>query len=269
MRILRTLVDGRPNWAGSTDGGTTYFRLFGSPLEGLELTTQQVTPGELLAPIDPPAIIGIGQNYRRHAEEMGAKLPEHPVVFFKNPAALQHPEKPIELPRHLRSDKVDFEAELAVVIGERCKNATMSNAMDFVLGFTCANDVSARDWQKDWGGGQWCKGKSFDTFCPLGPELVTISELGSPSGLRIACSVNGHTYQDWTTEDLIFSIEELIVFLSGGMTLLPGTVILTGTPHGVGTARTPPVYLQPGDTVEVSIERIGVLRNTVVEESKN
>jgi 2-keto-4-pentenoate hydratase/2-oxohepta-3-ene-1,7-dioic acid hydratase in catechol pathway len=197
---------------------------------------------------------------------MGGSPPERPVVFFKNPASIQHPDEPIVLPRHLRSDKVDFEAELAVVIGKNCNNATLENALEFVLGYTCANDVSARDWQKEWGGGQWCRGKSFDTFCPLGPWIVSPDEFGDPQNKRIQCRVNGDTMQDWTTGDMIFSVAELIVFLSGSTTLLPGTVILTGTPHGVGAGRKPPVFLKAGDVVEVEIEGIGVLRNSVVEE---
>jgi 2-keto-4-pentenoate hydratase/2-oxohepta-3-ene-1,7-dioic acid hydratase in catechol pathway len=267
MVIVRQLgLDGVPVWAGSTDGAT-YFQLLESPAKSLTLTTESVELGKPLAPIQPPAIFGIGQNYKRHAEEMGGTLPTNPVVFMKNPASIQDPEGAIVLPRHLRSDKVDFEAELAVVIGEDCKNVPAERAYDVVLGFTCANDVSARDWQKEWGGGQFTKGKSFDTFCPLGPRILTIAEVGDPHDLRISTRINGEIMQDWNTGDMIFSVPKLIQFLSGSMTLLAGTVILTGTPHGVGTARKPPVYLQPGDVVEVEIEKIGVLRNEVVEEA--
>lgn len=247
----------------SSDGSQTWRN---SLFDSESSRNVEVQVDRFLAPLDPPAIIGIGQNYRKHAEEMGGSPPERPVVFFKNPASVQHPDEPIVLPRHLRSDKVDFEAELAVVIGRNCKNATLENALDFVLGYTCANDISARDWQKEWGGGQWCRGKSFDTFCPLGPWIVSADEFGDPQNKRIQCRVNGDTMQDWTTGDMIFSIRELIVFLSGSTTLLPGTVILTGTPHGVGAGRKPQVFLKAGYVVEVEIEGIGVLRNSVVEE---
>ena len=170
------------------------------------------------------------------------------------------------MPRRLRSEKVDYECELAVVIGRTAKNVPRENATDFILGYTCANDVSARDWQKDGGGGQWCRGKSFDTFTPLGPVLVTPGELPKPNALRIATRVNGETLQDWNTDDMIFDIPTIIEFLSASTTLLPGTVILTGTPHGVGMARTPPRWLKPGDIAEIEIESIGTLRNPVVEE---
>ena len=222
--------------------------------------------GKLLAPLDPRAILCIGLNYRRHAEETGAAIPQYPVLFMKSPGAVQHPNDPIILPRKLRSDKVDYECELAVVIGKLAKNVARENALEYVLGYTCANDVSARDWQKEGGGGQWCRGKTFDTFCPLGPVLVTPDQIPNPNALTIATRVNGETLQEAGTDDMIFDIPTLIEFLSGSTTLLPGTVILTGTPHGVGTARTPPRWLLPGDTVEVEISGIGVLRNPVVEE---
>jgi 2-keto-4-pentenoate hydratase/2-oxohepta-3-ene-1,7-dioic acid hydratase in catechol pathway len=161
---------------------------------------------------------------------------------------------------------VDYECELAVVIGRACRNATRENALSYVLGYTCANDVSGRDWQRDGGGGQWCQGKSFDTFCPLGPVLVTPDELPRPNALRIRTVLNGQVMQDWSTDDMIFDVPAIIAFLSASKTLLPGTVILTGTPHGVGFARNPPVWLQPGDEVTVDIEGIGALTNPVVEE---
>jgi 2-keto-4-pentenoate hydratase/2-oxohepta-3-ene-1,7-dioic acid hydratase in catechol pathway len=161
---------------------------------------------------------------------------------------------------------VDYECELAVVIGKVCKNASRQNALDYVLGYTCANDVSARDWQKQFGGGQWCRGKGFDTFCPLGPCLVTPDEIPNPNTLKIRTVVNGEVLQDWTTEDMIFDVPRLIEFLSGSTTLLPGTVILTGTPHGVGMARKPPRWLKAGDQVSVEIEKIGTLTNPVMDE---
>jgi 2-keto-4-pentenoate hydratase/2-oxohepta-3-ene-1,7-dioic acid hydratase in catechol pathway len=219
-----------------------------------------------MAPLDPRAILCIGLNYRKHAEETKAALPEHPVLFMKSPGAVQHPGLPIQLPRTLRSDSVDYECELAVVIGKPARNVKKAQAMEYVLGYTCANDVSARDWQKQGGGGQWCRGKTFDTFCPLGPVLVTPDEIPHPNALKIATRVNGETLQDWTTSDMIFDISTLIEFLSASTTLLPGTVILTGTPHGVGMARSPQLWLKAGDVVEIEIEKIGVLRNPVEEE---
>jgi len=167
------------------------------------------------------------------------------------------------LPTHLKSDQVDYEAELAVIIGKRCKNVSKANALDRVLGYTCANDVSARDWQKQYGGSQWCRGKTFDTFAPLGPCLVTRDEIPNPNDLRLRTILNGAVMQDCNTSDMIFDVPTLIEFLSGSTTLLPGTVILTGTPHGVGMARRPPVWLKPGDSVTIEIEGIGQLTNPV------
>ncbi len=246
------------------DGTATKLR--GALGEKLEPTGEPAEIAKLLAPLEPRALVCIGLNFRQHAAETNAPLPKVPVVFFKNPAAVQNPGDAIELPRWLASGQVDYECELAVVIGRRCKNVTRADALDYVLGYTCGNDVSARDWQKEGGGSQWCRGKSFDTFCPLGPVLVTPEEIPNPNALRISTKVNGETLQDCSTADMIFDVPALIEFLSGSTTLLPGTVILTGTPHGVGMARTPPRWLQPGDTVAVEIEKIGVLTNPVVEE---
>jgi 2-keto-4-pentenoate hydratase/2-oxohepta-3-ene-1,7-dioic acid hydratase in catechol pathway len=171
------------------------------------------------------------------------------------------------LPRKLRSDSVDYECELAVVIGKTCHNVSKAEALAHVAGYTCANDVSARDWQRDGGGGQWCRGKTFATFCPLGPVLVTTDEIPDPNRLPIRTLLNGQVMQDWNTDDMIFDVPTLIEFLSGSTTLLPGTVILTGTPQGVGAAMTPPVFLQPGDSVTIEIEKIGALTNPVVAEA--
>jgi 2-keto-4-pentenoate hydratase/2-oxohepta-3-ene-1,7-dioic acid hydratase in catechol pathway len=229
-------------------------------------TGRPATVAKLLAPVAPVDIVCIGLNYARHAAEGNKPAPELPVVFMKTSAAVQNPGDPIVLPRHLRSDEVDFECELAVVIGKRCKNVSREQALDYVLGYTCANDVSARDWQLKWGGGQWCRGKTFDTFAPLGPCLVTTDELPRPNSLKIRTILNGEVMQDWTTEDMIFDVPRLIEFLSGSSTLLPGTVILTGTPHGIGAARKPPIFLKAGDTVTIEIDKIGSLTNPVVEE---
>ena len=193
-------------------------------------------------------------------------MPEFPIVFMKSPASVIQNGESIVLPRRLRSDQVDYEGELAVIIGERCKNVAKKDALRCVLGYTCANDVSARDWQKQWGGSQWCRGKTFDTFCPLGPRVVPREEIPDPNNLRIRTVVSGEVLQDCNTNDMIFDVPTLIEFLSGSTTLLPGTVILTGTPHGVGMARTPPRWLKAGDTVTIEVEKIGALTNPVVEE---
>ena len=188
------------------------------------------------------------------------------MVFFKGVNTLLDPDAPIQIPRYLPSDEVDYECELAVVIGKKCKNATRENALDYVLGYTCADDVSARDWQIKRGGSQWCRGKTFDTFSPLGPCLVTRDEIPNPNALKIRTVLNGEVMQDWSTSDMIFDVPALIEFLSGSTTLLPGTVILTGTPHGVGMAQKPPRWLRPGDRVDIEIEKIGTLTNPVENE---
>lgn len=266
MKLFRYQTKkGATEYGASIDDGPIR-RIDGDIFGQIKLTDEEADVSRLLAPVDPRSIIGIGLNYRRHAEESGMGLPEHPVVFFKGPGALQHPDEPIVLPRHLRSDEVDYECELAIVIGKACKNASKDDALTYVLGYTCANDVSARDWQIRWGGSQWSRGKSFDTFCPLGPNITTVDELGGASDLGIRTRISGETVQDWTTSDLIFDVPALVAFLSGSTTLHPGTVILTGTPHGVGMAARPPRWLRPGDEVEIEIDGIGTLSNPVVEE---
>ncbi|MBA2356327.1 MAG: fumarylacetoacetate hydrolase family protein, partial [Acidobacteria bacterium] len=199
MRILRCLT-GDGTVAYATEAGDGEYRLLAGDLYGQITETDTVVRiTGLLAPIDPVMIWCIGLNYRRHAEETGAKLPEQPVVFAKGPNAVQRPGGPIELPRHLASDQVDYECELAVVIGRRCKNVSPDQALDYVLGYTCANDVSARDWQITRGGSQWSRGKTFDTFAPIGPVLVTPDEIPNPNALRIATRLNGETVQDSNT----------------------------------------------------------------------
>jgi 2-keto-4-pentenoate hydratase/2-oxohepta-3-ene-1,7-dioic acid hydratase in catechol pathway len=265
MRLIRHLTASGPGYAALQPDGSAR-EVAGDILGDHRLTDRTIAPGKLLAPVVPANIIGIGLNYRRHAAEGGKPLPLRPMWFMKNTAALQNPGDPIELPRTVSSDKVDYEGELAVVIDRRCRNATPATALSHVLGYTAANDVSARDWQFELGGGQFCHGKSFDTFCPLGPVLVTADELTQPNALRLVTRVNGEIRQDGTTADMVFDVLTLIVFLSGSRTLLPGTVILTGSPHGVGYARNPPVWLHPGDTVSVEIENIGTLSNPVTQE---
>lgn len=244
-------------------------RLAGDLFGALEPTGEPAAARRILAPLEPRAILCIGLNYRRHAAETGATIPTWPVLFMKVPGAVQHPEAPITLPTTLASHQVDYEGELAVVIGRTCRNVPRSEALGVVLGYTCANDVSARDWQKQprLGGGQWCRGKSFDTFAPLGPCLVTAAAIPDPQALTLQTRLNGETVQAASTADMIFTVAEIIEFLSASTTLLAGTVILTGTPSGVGMAADPPRWLRRGDTVEVEIEGIGVLRNPVLEES--
>jgi 2-keto-4-pentenoate hydratase/2-oxohepta-3-ene-1,7-dioic acid hydratase in catechol pathway len=228
---------------------------------GMTLTGEVVKLAEvkLLSPVDPPNIIALGLNYQQHAVESAMKLPERPLMFLKATTSLAGPDDPIVLP-HMAPDEVDYEAELCIVIGKTAKNVSRDDALQYVLGYTCGNDVSARDCQikQDT---QWARGKSFDTFCPLGPWLETDLD---PDKLGIRSLLNGHVMQDSTTSDLIFNCRELISYLSHNLTLLPGTVIMTGTPEGVGFVRQPPVYMRPGDVIEIEIEGIGMLRNTVV-----
>ncbi len=247
--------------------GSRVYRLEGDLFGRFEMSDEVLDPVKRLAPVEPPAIYAIGLNYRAHAREMKAELPEYPVVFMKSPTSVVDPYEPIVLPRYLHSDQVDYECELAVVIGKRCKNVTAAEALDYVLGYTCGNDVSARDWQKFHGGGQWIKGKSFDTFCPLGPILVTADQIPDPQILPVRTILNGTIMQESFTGDMIHSVAELIAFLSGSTTLLPGTVILTGTPPGVGAAADPPRFLKPGDEVVIEITGIGMLHNPVLAET--
>ncbi len=267
MKIVRYLDSAYKICYGAQQPSGETLRLDGDIFSNPKVTADRAQIKKLLAPVVPAAMMCIGLNYKHHAAESKAPVPEFPVLFMKNPGALQHPGEPIAIPRHLRSDEVDYECELAVIIGRACKNASRANALDYVLGYTCANDVSARDWQKIRSGGQWCRGKSFDTFGPLGPCLVTRDEIPNPNALRIRTIINGETLQDWNTNDMIFDVPTLIEFLSGSTTLLPGTVILTGTPHGVGMARTPARWLKPGDNVTIDIEKIGSLTNPVILES--
>jgi 2-keto-4-pentenoate hydratase/2-oxohepta-3-ene-1,7-dioic acid hydratase in catechol pathway len=228
------------------------------------ITNHEADVRKLLAPMVPLQFSCIGQNYARHAAESGSPPPERPILFIKGVNTLQNPGDPIQIPTHLASSEVDYECELAVVIGRAAKNVPRSEALNYVFGYTCANDVSARDWQRRLGGGQWCRGKSFDTFAPLGPWIVTADEIPNPNALRIQTVLNNEVVQDWNTSDMIFDVPTLIEFLSGSTTLQPGTVILTGTPHGVGMAAKPvPRWLKPGDRVTIEIEGIGRLENPV------
>jgi len=266
VRIFRYLDQSGKMGFGRFDKEGNTFLILQKGDGDFEATDQRITPFQFLTPIDFRCIYAIGLNYRAHAQETGLEIPKYPMVFMKAPTAAQNPGDPIVLPRYLRSDKVDFEAELGVVIGRPCKNVKPGDALSYVLGYVCANDVSARDWQKEKGGGQFCRGKTFDTFCPVGPCLATADEIPDPSKLTIRSFVNDDKMQESGTDDMIFDVPTLISFLSGSTTLLPGTLILTGTPSGVGEARDPKRYLVAGDEVTVEIEGVGILTNPVVEE---
>ncbi|MCA9285494.1 MAG: fumarylacetoacetate hydrolase family protein [Phycisphaerales bacterium] len=216
----------------------------------------------------PPAILAIGRNYAEHAKELGNAVPDRPLVFMKNPAAVIRDGEPIVIPAICREpvgageEQVDYEGELAVVIGRDCRDLAADEAHNVIAGYAAANDVSARWWQKQGSGGQFCRGKSFDTFCPIGP-VVPAAQVPDPQALRLVTRLNGDVVQDDTTANMIFAVAELVAELSRGTTLLAGTVILTGTPSGVGAGRTPPRFLREGDVVEVAIEGVGRVRNPV------
>nr|CCA25978.1 fumarylacetoacetate (FAA) hydrolase putative [Albugo laibachii Nc14] len=234
------------------------------PFGKQKLTGKTAVIKKLLIPIVPSQILGIGLNYRKHAQETKKAEPMFPIVFIKALNSLQDPEEPIKIPRIASNPpEVDYECELAVLVGKDCRNVSKREALSFVAGYTCANDVSARRWQGIKGGGQYSRAKSFDTFCPIGPVLVTPSEIPDPQKLRLSTRVNGELLQDSSTGDMIFDVAELISQLSQDTTLLKNTLILTGTPEGVGCARNPPIYLKPGDAVHVEIENIGILKNPV------
>jgi len=266
VRIIRfETPDGRRRLGTPRADGDAEI-LAGDVFGSLTPTGETAPIARLLAPVAPCNIYCIGLNYRAHAAETGAPIPDNPVVFMKPTTAVIGPGDPIRLPRACEhGPEVDYEAELAVVIGKTTRDVAVEHALDQVLGYTCACDVSARRWQKHGGGGQWIRGKGFDSFCPVGPALITADEIPDPQALKLACRINGRTMQQGSSADMIFSVAELIAFLSRDTTLLPGTLILTGTPPGVGFARRPPVFLADGDRVEVEIDAIGVLESPVVD----
>jgi 2-keto-4-pentenoate hydratase/2-oxohepta-3-ene-1,7-dioic acid hydratase in catechol pathway len=225
------------------------------------VTDREAAITRLLAPVHPPNIYGIGLNYRAHVAEGGREAPEKPLVFLMPTSALAASGDAIRLPR-AAPDEVDFEAELAMVVGRTARRVPAERAAEFVLGYTCANDVTARDCQRRLDG-QWTRAKGFDTFCPLGPWLVTADSF-DPDDALVELHLNGRLMQQANTAGLVFDCRTLLSYLSHQFTLLPGTVICTGTPAGVGVARMPPVFLRPGDRVCVSISGIGTLANTVV-----
>jgi 2-keto-4-pentenoate hydratase/2-oxohepta-3-ene-1,7-dioic acid hydratase in catechol pathway len=223
---------------------------------------QSIDEVQLLAPIPRPLkIIGIGLNYKGHAQETGRNIPDAPILFSKPPTSIVGPEANIVIPNG--ASNVDYEVELGVVIGKHGRNIPVEDALDYIGGYTVFNDISARDFQ--YRAGQWFRGKSFDTFAPMGPCLTLPDQIPNPQELQLQLRLNGKVRQDSSTADMIFSVVELIADISQVMTLEPGDVIATGTPAGVGhVAKPKPVYLKPGDVVEAEISGISVLRNTVV-----
>ncbi len=225
-------------------------------------TASSSMPDRLAAPVQPRNVICVGLNYRDHAQESEMAIPKQPLLFGKSVNTISGHNQQVVLP--WSAVQVDYEAELGVVIGQTCKRVKAAQAHQVIAGYLCGNDVSARDFQ--FGDGQWFRGKSADGFAPIGPRLVTPSEVPDPGNLRIQFRLNNRVMQDATTSSLIFSIPELIEFITQSITLSPGDLILTGTPPGVGFARKPPVFLRAGDLMEVDIENIGTLVNTVVED---
>jgi 2-keto-4-pentenoate hydratase/2-oxohepta-3-ene-1,7-dioic acid hydratase in catechol pathway len=236
--------------------------------EGLDAATlargreHDGTAVRLEAPLRPGKIVAIGLNYRQHAIESGVAAPEAPLIFAKFPSSVVGPSAEIVVDRSL-TQSVDWEAELGVVVGSRMRNVPRERALEHVFGYTVVNDVSARDAQS--GDGQWVRAKSMDTFCPLGPVVVSADEVGDPQALRLWTAVNGEIMQDASTADMIFGVAELLAYCSSNFTLEPGDLLITGTPWGVGIVREPPITLQLGDVVETGVDGIGTLRNPVAD----
>lgn len=267
MRIVRFVsTEGNTHCGMPDPADADYARIIeGNIFDRCEVTDRRVRIGKLLPPVEAPNILALGLNYRSHADETNISYPDIPIVFLKSTNSLVGSGSPILLP-NAGPDEVDYEAELAVVIGKEVKNISPDRVPEAILGYTCGNDVSARDWQFNKQKKQWARGKSFDTFCPLGPCLVTGEDIPDPGHLRIMTVLNGRVLQDSNTANMIFNVPEIVSHLSRSMTLYPGTVILTGTPEGVGFTRQPPVFLKDGDIVTVRIERIGELTNPVKRE---
>ncbi|MDX9722931.1 MAG: fumarylacetoacetate hydrolase family protein [Myxococcota bacterium] len=261
MKIARILdEDGIERWGEPFEEGRRIREMLGvSEFKQPRRSARVYSVGRFLPPLMPPNIFAVGRNYAAHAKETGSAVPEQPLLFSKPTSALLAHGEAIVLPSSA-PNRVDFEAELAVIVGRTMRRVSVASALDFVYGYSCANDVSARDCQKH--DGQWTRAKGFDTFCPLGPVLVTADDF-DPSDVLLSCRLNGEQMQRASTATMVHSVAELLSYLSQQFTLLPGTVVLTGTPEGVGYARTPPRYLRDGDVVEVEIEGVGCLRNVV------
>ena len=263
MKLIRYLDHSSKIQYAEEQPGGAHLRMEGDPFGNNRVTQESASIARILAPVVPVMIWCIGQNYRQHAAEVGMSSGDYPVLFAKGANALQDPGAPIAIPARAGTAELDYEGELVVIIGKACKDVSREHALEYVAGYTCGNDVSARDWQLKKGGSQWCRGKSFDTFAPIGPCLVTPPSITETSGLAIQTTVNGRVMQDGNTRDMVRDVPALIEFLSQSTTLLPGTAIFTGTPHGVGMAQKPPLWLKDGDVVSIAIEKIGTLTNTV------
>jgi 2-keto-4-pentenoate hydratase/2-oxohepta-3-ene-1,7-dioic acid hydratase in catechol pathway len=249
---------------GLLEGGPALLRAAEAAAGSPKAVRHPANAVKLLAPIpDPPKIVCVGLNYKDHAAESGAPIPNDPVLFSKFGTAIIGPDEPIVLPPV--SKEVDYEAELVLVVGRAGRNLTPAQAQESLAGYTVGHDVSARDWQLKKDGKQWLAGKTFDTFAPIGPHLVTVDEVPDPMALGIRLRLNGNTMQDSNTRQMIFSPGQVVAYISQIVTLQPGDIVFTGTPPGVGMARKPPVFLKGGDTVEVEIDGLGVLRNPVVQ----
>jgi len=262
MKFLRFLKDGVEKY-GILESNRIYgikWELFEKEFEetGEVYNLEEI---KFLPPVQPPNIIALGLNYKEHAKEGWNEVPSEPIIFLKATTSITGHLSPIILPKEA-PDQVDYECELVIVIGKKCKNVKEQESKDYIFGYTCGNDVSARDCQlkKD---KQWARAKSFDTFCPIGPYIETEID---PTNLNIKTKLNGRIMQNSNTSKMIFNPFEIVSYISHQMTLLPGTIIMTGTPEGVGYARKPPVFLKEGDTVEIEIEGIGILKNFVIRE---
>lgn len=270
MKIIRFLNEKGKIYLGSieTDRPEEARIVRGDLFGKLEMTGQMCRIGRLLSPLVPQNIFVARFNYSSYVEETRITQPDNPILFIKATTSVIGSDESILLPL-TAPDQVDYEATLAVIIGRKAKNVSRKDALGYVLGYTCANDLSARDWQIGYKEKQWEEqSRSFDTFCPLGPCLVTRNEIPDPNTLHLRAILNGRVMQDSKTSDMIFDVPSLISDLSRSLTLLPGTVILTGTPGGVGFTRKPPVFLREGDTITIEIEKIGSLTNRVVRESR-
>jgi 2-keto-4-pentenoate hydratase/2-oxohepta-3-ene-1,7-dioic acid hydratase in catechol pathway len=266
MKLIRYLDHSSKIQYAAEQPGGAHLRMEGDPFGNNRVTQESASITKILAPVAPVMIWCIGQNYCQHAAEVGMSSGDYPVLFAKGANTLQDPGAPIAIPTRAGTAELDYEGELVVIIGKACKDVSREHALEYVAGYTCGNDVSARDWQLKKGGSQWCRGKSFDTFAPIGPCLMTPASIPDPNGLAIQTTVNGRVMQDGNTRDMVRDVPALIEFLSQSTTLLPGTAIFTGTPHGVGMAQKPPLWLKDGDVVSITIEKIGTLTNTVRQE---
>lgn len=262
MKIHRVETNsGYVRWACS-DNSKDFYLLNGS-IENFTKTREVIVPKKILPPVVPPAIYVIGYNYAKDVEQARTETGPHPVVVMKAVSTVIATGESIRLPDSATSEQIDYEGELAIVIRKHAKDVPKNSVNEYILGYTIANDITARDWQRNGAGGQWVRAKNFDTFCPLGPAIVTANSLNLADGLQIRTWLNNELRQEDTTASMIFTIDDLVAHLSKGNTLLPGTVILTGTPAGTGKQQDPPAYLKSGDSITIEIDGIGVLQNTV------